>query len=898
MRDSHNSKRSSSSSGRGPKRSGGSTGSGADPAPRKRTDSATSSGRGPSSGSTTRGRGPSSGSTTRGRGAPARTSSRRAPAPSAARGPKPKKKSGLWRAFFKVTLVVVLLGAVAAGITGCMVYNSVADSLPDPTKPLKGLDQTSKLLDRNGKVIADLFAEQNRTPIAIDKIPKEVREAVIATEDERFYQHEGVDFLGMLRALVTDIMAGEKVQGGSTITQQYVKTAFMTPERTIKRKVSEALLAYRVEQNYSKDQILQMYLNTIYFGHGAYGIVTAARAYFGKNVSELTLPEAAMLAGVIKSPGRFSPYMDEQAAKQRRDTVLAQMRNQGYIDEAAYAEAVATPVTVAGLRKGSAIAPYFVEYVKEQLVERYGQDKVYRSGLRVRTTLDLDMQRAAEAAVKSNLDRKNDPSAAVVAIDPKTGQILAMVGGRDFSTQQYNVAAQGHRQPGSSFKPFVLVTGLNKGVSPEATFTAGSITIRMPNGTPWKVAGHGGGVVRLRTGLEKSINPVFAQLVMKLGADEVVQTAREMGITTKITPVPAVALGGQKEGVSPLEMASAYGTLADGGKHMRPYSLIEVLDPTGATLLENKPKGTKVLDRNVAYLATDIMKGVIARGTGTAANLGRPAAGKTGTTQQNSDAWFVGYTPDLVAAVWVGYPSSMKPMTNVHGMSVMGGSFPAKIWAAFMRKALAKTPSHEFEKPNGLKTLKICLDSGQRATAFCPRTGRGLFLSDSLPEECQLHVVPTEVVMPSLKGITKVKALALLDKLKLKYKVIEKADGSATPGTVLGQDPPAGTKLKPGATVSVEVAGTPALSKPPVAAFEYTPKSPNVGTNVRFDAGASTDDTGIESYVWEFGDGAKDTKSGKVAKHSYAAPGTYEVTLWVTDVDGQAVTVTKTIVVK
>ncbi len=856
-----------------------------EPEPRRR-----SGGRGSSRRRTTGGR------STRSARDPRATRARR-PAPARGR-PKAKKQRRWLRVLVRVGLLVVLLVAIAASVTGCVLYNQVADELPDPTKPLKGLDQTTKVLDRDGKVIAGLYAEQDRSPVDVADLPAHVKWAVVSTEDERFYEHEGVDFFGMLRALWVDVQAGDTVQGGSTITQQYVKNAFVSTERTFKRKAAEALLAYRVEDNYSKDEILQMYLNTIYFGHGAYGIQTAARAYFGKSAKSLTVPEAAMIAGVIKAPARFSPYMHMDAARKRRDTVLLQMRDQGHLTEAQYAEAIAAPIKLYGLHKGAKTAPYFMEFIKEQLVREYGSDAVYRQGLRVRTTLDIKMQRAAEAAIKKRLNRKGDPSAAIVAIDPKTGEILAMVGGRDFAPQQYNVAAQGHRQPGSSFKPFVLVTALKEGVSPEATFTAGSITIKIPGSEPWKVASHGGGVVRLRTGLEKSINPVFAQLVMKVGADDTVETLRSMGITTKITPVPAVALGGQAEGVSPLEMASAYGTLANGGKHMSPFAISEVKDSKGVVLQDNKPTGSKVLDADIAYLTTDIMRGVITKGTGTAADIDRPAAGKTGTTQRNSDAWFVGYTPQIVTAVWVGFPKSMKPMTDVHGIQVYGGSFPAEIWAAFMRKALSGKPAKEFAKPDGLKTLKICLDTGQKATKWCPSTGRGLFLADDVPGPCAKHAVPEESPLPKLIGLAKDKAIAELRKLDLVYTVLEREDARATPGTVIAQSPAAGTKVERGSRVVIDVAKAPDSSEPPTAKFSFSPTGPRVNESVSFDGSASRDDEGIKSYVWEFGDGAKDTRSGKKAKHTYRAIGTYEVTLWVSDADGQTVTLTKTISVR
>lgn len=807
----------------------------------------------------------------------------------------------MWRPILRIGALVAMLAALALGVTGCVMYNEVAGNLPDPSKPLKGTDRTTQVLDRRGQPITDLFADQNRQYVPLKEIPRKLREAVIATEDQRYYEHPGVDFLGMLRAIAADIRAGSQVQGGSTITQQYVKQAFVGDERSLKRKVSEAVLAYRVEQRYTKDQILEMYLNTIYFGHGAYGVQTAAKTYFGKPVQQLTLPEAAMIAGVIKSPGRYSPHLHLEAAKNRRDTVLGQMRDQSLIDAAAYGAAVASPLKPALLKKGSKIAPYFVEYLKELLVEKYGEAAVYRGGLKVTTTLDLRMQTAAEKAVRSALNRAGDPSAALVAIDPKTGQLLAMVGGRYFASQQYNVAAQGHRQTGSAFKPFVLVRALADGVSPEQTFSSASVRIPLPGGQTWSVATEHGlsGPMRLRPATWESVNPVFAQLMMKVGPANVLATAKAMGLTTKITPVPAVALGGMHEGVTPLEMASAYATLANAGTHMTPYAVLEVKDADGKVLQSAKPAGTKAVDPAVAYLTTDILKGVITNGTGKSAAIGRPAAGKTGTTQEYRDAWFCGYTPDLAASVWVGYPESQRAMTSVHGIRVTGGSFPAQIWASFMRAALSGTPKNTFKRPSGLTEARICLDSGGAATQFCPRTGNGLFLDGHEPADCPLHTTPVGVPIPNLIGMSKQDAIAALQKLTLKYTIVEKDAKHVAAGIVADQDPKPGTKADPSTVVTLIVSnGGVTVGKPPVAAFDWTPTHPASGTAIKFDASASTAGGKIVKWVWEFGDGAKDTASGQIASHTYATPGNYDVTLWVTDDAGKVVSTTKKLKVK
>jgi membrane peptidoglycan carboxypeptidase len=387
--------------------------------------------------------------------------------------------------------------------------------------------------------------------------------------------------------------------------------------------------------------------------------------------------------------------------------------------------------------------------------------------------------------------------------------------------------------------------------------------------------------------------------VLKIGADRVVKTARSMGITTKITPVPAVALGGMAEGVTPLEMASAYGTLADGGTHTPPIGILKVTDKDGKVLFEAKPETKRVIDPAIAYLTTDILKGVITGGTGTAANIGRPAAGKTGTTQNNSDAWFVGYTPDLVTSVWVGYADSKRPMSSVHGIRVTGGSFPARIWASYMKSALKGTPETQFKRPSGLTSARICLDTGLGANPACPRTGTGLFLSGHTPDRCTLHTAANAHVVPNVVGKTKTDAFATLDALKLHYTVVEKDVAGVAAGVVAKQSPPAGSAITSATVVALTVSnGGSGANRPPTAAFSWTPASPASGSPTKFDAGASTDDGSIVKWVWEFGDGAKDTSAGKVANHTFAAPGSYDVTLWVTDDKGTTVSLTKHVTVR
>ncbi|MDO9556577.1 MAG: PBP1A family penicillin-binding protein [Coriobacteriia bacterium] len=784
-------------------------------------------------------------------------------------------------------LIAAALGLVGGLIAVGIVYASVTKDLPDLQNPTKGRDQTSVVYARDGAVITELFAEQNRTDVTFVQIPVQLRQAVISTEDQRFYEHNGVDPLGIARALWVDVTQGKR-HGGSTITQQYVVNTFVERESTVTRKLKEAILAYRLEKEYSKDEILTMYLNTIYFGHGAYGVQSAAETYFGKNVEDLTLAECAMIGGVIKAPGRYSPRIDPDAAKVRRDTVLGQMLEEAYVDQAEHDAAVAEEFTLAQPKVDTVTpAPYFVEWVKQTLIDEYGPDMVFKGGLHITTTIDLRMQQAAEDAIAAELDREDDPSASLVAIDPSTGEVLAMVGGRDFAIQQYNVAVQGHRQPGSSFKPFVLVTGLENGVLPEQTYESGPARLDIPGGQVWKVTGtSAGGLMRLRQATEKSVNSVFAQLILEVGADTVVETAHRLGITSEVEAVPAIALGGLRTGVTPLEMASAYGTLANQGTHIPPYGILEVKDATGEILETADAEGTEAISPAVAYLTTDMLEGVITKGTGTAAKIGRPAVGKTGTTQKYRDAWFCGYTPQITASVWVGYVEGQIEMSDVHGRKVTGGSFPAEIWARFMKAALDGQPKEDFERPKGLTSVSICLESGQLATEFCEKTGSALFLVGHTPVECELHTGPTQVELPNFIGMTKEAAIALLNNLMLLFKVEEQEMAGVPAGIVGDQDPRYPSTVTTNTVITLYVSKGAPAALPPVASFVYAPQAPKPNDQITFDASESEDDGEIIKYAWEFDDSSP-LAEGVIVKHSFTAAGKYTVTLWVTDNSGQ-----------
>ncbi len=491
------------------------------------------------------------------------------------------------RKTFQRVLACLLCCALVSGSLG--LGGCSGPSLPDLSKQLKGTDQTTVMLAADGSEIARINAGQDRTDVRLSDVPKSLRDAVVATEDRRFYEHRGVDPLGMLRAAWSDITGGS-VQGGSTITQQYVKNAWLSSDRTLERKVDEARLAVQLEQQLSKDQILERYLNTIYYGHSAWGVASAARTYFGKPVGKLTLAEAAMVAGVIRSPGKYSPYLDPVAAKQRRDTVLGLMLDQGMITTAERDAAVATPVKTVGLKRRAGQPTWFVDWVRGQLVDRFGASMVLRGGLKVSTTLSPQMQRGAEEAVAAVLDRKGDPSAALVAVEPGTGAVRALVGGRDPATEHFDTAVQGRRQPGSAFKPFVLAAALAQGVSLWRRYSSDSARLPLPGGGSWSVSGPGGGDVPLTTATAKSVNPVFARLILQIGPQKVVDMAHTLGVTSDVEADPAIALGGLAKGVSPLEMAGAYATLAANGRRASPYAIESVASADGTVLYKAEHK--------------------------------------------------------------------------------------------------------------------------------------------------------------------------------------------------------------------------------------------------------------------------------------------------------------------
>ena len=550
--------------------------------------------------------------------------------------------------------------------------------------------QTAFVYAQDGTPIATIRPPEDRVVVPLERIPPYVRDAVIAAEDERFYQHPGVDPVAIARAAWANV-TGEGFQGASTITQQLVKNVLGPGERTLWRKIQEAVLALRLEREASKDEILERYLNQIYLGEGTFGLEAAARHYFDRHAWTLSLAQAALLAGMIAAPSAYDPRAAPDEALARRDWVLGRMVGLGMVSEERANRAEAAPLRVARPEPHTSRAAHFVDFVRRYIARKHGEEELFRGGLRIETTLDLGMQDAAERAIAPVLDQPGDPEAALVAIDVETGGILSMVGGRDFNRSQVNLATgQGGtgRQSGSAFKPFVLATALDEGISPYRVYPAPS-TISLPG---WTVSNYGGGSYGSKTvasATADSVNTVFAQLIMDVGPEDVVDTAHAMGIRSPLEAVGSLTLGTSE--VTPLEMAAGFATLASSGVYHPPTPIRRIERSDGEILERLDPKGRRALPEDVARQTTTILKSAVAGGTGSAAALpGIAVAGKTGTAEDHADAWFCGYTAEIAACVWVGYRNARVPMTSVHGIPVTGGTFPAQIWRAFMLEAVSE----------------------------------------------------------------------------------------------------------------------------------------------------------------------------------------------------------------
>ncbi len=599
--------------------------------------------------------------------------------------------------------------------------------------------EPSLLYDDEGLAFASVVPEY-RIFVPLSKIPMVLRQAIIAAEDARFYQHGAVDLRGIARATIKNLMAAQIKEGGSTITQQLAKTLFLSHARTIERKVRELELAWDIEQRYSKDQILEMYLNSIYFGHGAYGVEAAARTYFSKSVTELSLPEAALLAGLPRAPGRYSPLIDSARAKARRQYVLDRMVATGVLRKGQAQRAGRAPIQVHPLFQSKARAPWFVDYVRQQLDSRLGAVLVRQGGLKIYTTLNLSMQRAALASVRLGIaavtSRQARPAngrdapveGALIALDPRTGEIKAMVGGSDYGRSQYNRTVQARRQPGSAFKPFVYAAAFERGLTSATLIEDAPIEFRierdgrMETWSPENVDRRYRGPVTLRMALEESINVPTVRLIQEVGVDPVIGLARRLGITSELRREYALALGVSE--VSLLELTSAYQPFANRGMLSPPVAIRRVVGPGHAILEEHSPVEQRVLSEELAFLVTSIMEGVVERGTGKAARrVGRPVAAKTGTSQAAEDLWFIGYTPSLVAAVWLGYDQRRSL-----GSHETAGKLAAPIWVDFMKQSLGGKPVEAFVPPEGVIQVSVNRRTGQPTSPSDPEAFQEYFI--------------------------------------------------------------------------------------------------------------------------------------------------------------------------
>ncbi len=628
---------------------------------------------------------------------------------------------------------ILVCAVVAATATAVYAFGPACD-LGD-LKPVS-IGQNSFVYAADGSLLGAIPAERNRQPVRLGRMSRWLPNATVAIEDRRFYEHGGLDPTGIARAIWANIRARELVQGGSTITQQLVRNLYISRERTLRRKLKEACLAIKLNEKWSKRKILTTYLNQVYFGSLAYGAEAAAQTYFSRPARSLTLPQAALLAGLIKAPSAYDPFADPADALVRRTEVLDAMLRAHTITQEQHDWAVKQPLRLRPGRLYTTIRePYFFGYVRDQLIATYGAETVRSGGLKVYTTIVPRYQRLAEQAIRGVLNEKTDPAAAIVSIEPRTGAIQAMaavIPGR--RNNQFNLLSQARRQPGSTFKTFVLTAAVHMGIDPMTTYYVSAPFTYKPvangncdDGSWWCVKTYDSSYVgwtSVERATLRSDNTVYAQLTLDVTPARVAAMAKRLGVETPLDVhgafVPALGLG--SVAVSPLDMAAGYATLAAGGVRTEPTAIRKVVLANGSVDTragESASKHTRVLPDGEAAVVTKILEENVQYGTGTGAAIGRPQAGKTGTTTDNADAWFVGYIPQLTTAVWVGYPGGEVPMQNVHGIAVSGGSFPAEIWKQYMEQAIAKLPIVDFPQPAKWPTWKP-FHRGPFALSFDP----------------------------------------------------------------------------------------------------------------------------------------------------------------------------------
>ena len=704
------------------------------------------------------------------------------------------------------------------------------------------LAQTSFLYASDGSLITELHATEDRVVLRKGEMPAYLRDAVVAIEDRRFYYHHGVDGRAIARAAYMNAAEGTVVEGGSTITQQLVKILYVGSADTLRRKIDEAALAWQLEDRMNKDRILTKYLNTVYFGEGAYGVQAAAQTYFSVDAADLTVSQAAILAGLITAPNHFDPFLEPEAAYGRRNVVLRLMRELEMVDEVDYRQALREPIVLERSEPTQRYPyPYFVDYFKEWFLSNpaFGETRqdrfklLFTGGLQITTTLDPKLQGFAQTAVRSVLAYPGDPDGAMTVIDPRTGFVRAMVGGddadywKDTNGGRVNLATgkggKYGRQTGSAFKPFALVTALENGLSPSTMFSApATIDIPLDNGTVWHVTnaeGSGYGSMSLESATVNSVNTVYAQLMEQLGPENVIETAERMGLrccpgvsepSTPLEPNLSAVLG--TNGTNTLSMAAAYDTLATGGQRVNPVPVVNVADAQGRVMWQASPKPKQVVDPDVASVANDILQEAVSYGTGRSAIIGRPQIGKTGTGDTHTNAWFVGAIPQLTAAVWVGFGEGLIPMEPPRTrITVFGGTWPAQIWRLFMINAAAGLPVRDFPTPE-VGYVSVAVDVTQDPACLpnaytLPQNIDTLeFISGTEPTKtCSTPNKVQSVPVPSVIGMDQASAEAGLEEAGF-YVEVEVASSTQPGGTVISQNPPAGTSAQQTSTVTITVA--------------------------------------------------------------------------------------------
>ncbi|MGB9629482.1 MAG: penicillin-binding protein 1A [Thermodesulfobacteriota bacterium] len=640
------------------------------------------------------------------------------------------KKSNRLEKTIKLIITISMIFITTTMVFGMVSYFYFSHGLPS-VEALKNyrFPTITKLFSEEGETIGEFFVEK-REVVTLERLPNHLIQAFVAGEDARFFQHKGLDYTAILRALYRNIFSGEIIQGGSTITQQVVKSLLLSPEKRLTRKIREALLAYRIEKYLTKEEILYLYLNQIYLGHGAYGVGIAAEVYFGKPVEDLNLAESALLAGLPQAPAKNSPYQHPDQAKRRQAYILNRMLEEGMISHGEFINALKTPLTLKNKQNPSLDkAPHFVEHVRKYIEEKYGKETLYKRGLLVYTTLDLNLQLAAQEAIESglkeierrqkypSLDIPMTPEGALVCFSLETGYLKAMVGGRNFRKSQFNRATQARRQTGSAFKPIVYASALDKGYTPASIIVDSPIVFEWGN-QKWKPKNFEDkfyGPTTLRNALTHSINIVTVKVAQDVGVDYIIDYAKKLGISSPLHHTLSMALGSSS--ISLYELTKAYAVFANQGRLFKPIFIKKIIDRDGNLLEENLPlnypkeisEDEQVISPQTAYLMTSLLMGVVQHGTGWRAKaLGRPVAGKTGTTDQFMDAWFIGYTPEYITGVWTGFDEERSL-----GENETGSRAASPIWVYFMSKVLKDLPVKNFSVPEGVEFIKVNPITGQ-----------------------------------------------------------------------------------------------------------------------------------------------------------------------------------------